>query len=210
MNNKEEYVFRVITLGNYSVGKTSIIRQYIENEFRTSTLSTIGIEFNRKKITIDNGEEIKLKIIDTSGQEKYQALSKGYFKNADGILFVFSMNDKRTLQKLEKWIDCFDENCKQDRKIIRALVGNKIDLEREVTKEEAQKFAEINRIDMFMETSAKTGENAQQLLIEVAKFLYIDSLNYKKKVIDNKDDKKEKLKLNENEKVEIKTKKKCC
>ena len=178
MNNKEEYVFRVITLGNYSVGKTSIIRQYIENEFRTSTLSTIGIEFNRKKITIDNGEEIKLKIIDTSGQEKYQALSKGYFKNADGILFVFSMNDKRTLQKLEKWIDCFDENCKQDRKIIRALVGNKIDLERDVSEDEVKSFAKKYNLKEFY-VSAKSGEGIEELFQYIGKEMYEEYIKNK-------------------------------
>ena len=95
------------------------------------------------------------------------------------------------------------------------LVGNKIDLEREVSKEEAKKYAEINGIDMFMETSAKTGENAQKLLIEAAKFLYNDSLNYKKKIFDDKNNNKDKLKLNENENEnennkEKKSKKTCC
>ena len=199
--------YKIIILGDSSVGKTALTKKAVKNEFEEYYQATVGFEFLVFNIKI-NSLIIKLQIWDTCGQELYKSLITNFYRNSSLAILVYAINKKDTFVNIKNWLKELKINGAPDMKIF--LVGNKIDLEREVTKEEAQKYAEINRIDMFMETSAKTGENAQQLLIEVAKFLYIDSLNYKKKVIDNKDDKKEKLKLNENEKVEIKTKKKCC
>jgi small GTP-binding protein len=71
------------------VGKTSIIRRYIFGQFNNDTMSTIGVNFSYKEVSLDNKSKIKLKFIDTAGQEKYQSLSKSYFKNADYVCLIY-------------------------------------------------------------------------------------------------------------------------
>ena len=164
-------IFRVITLGNYAVGKTSIIRQFITHEFEDKLLPTIGIDFSNKNITIDNGVEMKIKIYDTSGQEKYHSLVKGYYKNADGILFVFSVNDEKSLESIEKWLKSFEDNCEHGRKIPKVLVGNKIDLEREITEEKLKYYSEKYELKVFY-VSAKSGEGIEELFQHIGKEIY--------------------------------------
>ena len=98
--NKEQTVFKIITLGNSGVGKTSIIERYINNIFNDNAISTVGLEFCVKKIKLKDGKEISLKLMDTSGQEKYSAVTKSYLKNAEGVLFVFALNNKESFDKL--------------------------------------------------------------------------------------------------------------
>ena len=199
--------YKIIILGDSSVGKTALTKKAVKNEFEEYYQATVGFEFLVFNVKI-NSLIIKLQIWDTCGQELYKSLITNFYRNSSLAILVYAVNKKDTFVNIKNWLKELKANGSPDIKIF--LVGNKIDLEREVTKEEAQKYAEINRIDMFMETSAKTGENAQQLLIEVAKFLYIDSLNYKKKIIDDKKDKKDKLKLNDDENIVKIEKKKCC
>ena len=199
--------YKIILLGDSSVGKTALTKKAVKNEFEEYYQATVGFEFLVFNVKINN-IIIKLQIWDTCGQELYKSLITNFYRNSSLAILVYAINKKDTFVNIKNWLKELKINGAPDMKIF--LVGNKIDLEREVTKEEAQKYAEINGIDKFMETSAKTGENAQQLLIEVAKFLYIDSLNYKKKIIDDKKDKKDKLKLNDDENIVKIEKKKCC
>ena len=79
--------FKIITLGNPGVGKTSIIQRYLGNSFDDNSMSTVGILFSYKVVKLDNNESINLKLIDTGGQEKYRSMSKSYFRNTDGLFF---------------------------------------------------------------------------------------------------------------------------
>ena len=94
-NKKEEdesIMFKIITLGNSGVGKTSIIKRYVFNQFDQSAISSIGVIFSFKDVLIegDKNKKVKLKLIDTAGEEKYRSLSKTYYKNAEAVLFVYS------------------------------------------------------------------------------------------------------------------------
>ena len=73
-------------------------------------MSTVGLTFSFKEIVLNNKKKVKLKLIDTGGQEKYRALSKSYFKNADGVLFVYSINDEDSFNHIKEWITLFNEN----------------------------------------------------------------------------------------------------
>ena len=99
----DDLSFRIITIGDSGVGKTAIIRRYVYNTFDQENLSTIGVNFSFKEIILKNSQRLKLKLIDTAGQEKYRSLSKSYYKNADGVLFVFSLNDLQSFQNLNDW-----------------------------------------------------------------------------------------------------------
>ena len=94
----EELIFRIITLGNSGVGKTSILKRYVFNKFEESAISSIGVIFSFKDVAIKNDEnkKVKLKLIDTAGEEKYRSLSKSYYKTAEAVIFVFALNSKES------------------------------------------------------------------------------------------------------------------
>ena len=127
--SKTEITFKVITLGDSGVGKTSIIRRYANNIFDESILSTVGVGFAFKEIELQNKKKIKLKLIDTAGQEKFKSLAKSYFKNVDGVLFVYSFEIPESFENLKEWIQLFNSNHNGKSGIPMFLIGNKSDLE---------------------------------------------------------------------------------
>ena len=181
--------FSIITLGNSGVGKTSILRRFSDNEFDENMLITLGMCFSYKNFILKNGQEIQLKLLDTAGQEKYKSLTKSYFKNADGVLFVFSLNEKESFDDMMKWINLYNDN-KNKSDVPRILVGNKSDLEREVEKNMIDKFLEKNFDLNYVETSAKENIRINELFQEYEKKGKKNQKNIK---IDKQKDKKKPL-----------------
>ena len=168
---EDEIIFKIITLGDSGVGKTSIINQYITGKYNDNISSTLGTNYGYKKLII-NHTQILLKLIDTYGQEKYKSLSKSYFKNADGVLFVFGLNDKGSFDKVKDWIKYYNEECIIEN-VPKVLVGNKCDLEmdKELDQNIIKEFAEENKIQ-YIETSAKNNKNINELFEEMGKMIY--------------------------------------
>ena len=110
--------FRIITLGNCYVGKTSIINKYVNNIFKENYLTTIGMNMSTKEIFLKNKQKIKLLLVDTAGQEKYKALAKQYYRNADGVLFVFDLNNVESFEDITSWMKLFFEENKLNEKPI--------------------------------------------------------------------------------------------
>ena len=165
-----EHVFKIITLGDSRVGKTSILKRFAHGIYEDNNLCTIGIGFVYKVISID-GKKIGLKIIDTAGQEKYRALAKSYYKNAQGALFVFSFDDKESFDHIQEWLNAFNDNGIND--IPMFLVGNKCDVEQKVIDdnliEELQKRTGLNN---YKQTSAKENINIEELFNELSEKIY--------------------------------------
>ena len=166
----EKLTFKIITIGDANVGKTSIIRRYIYNVFNEITMSTIGLTFGFKEIILKNGEKIKLKLVDTAGQEKYNSLSKSYFKNVDGVLFIFAFNKLESFQNIEKWIHLFEES-NNDTNLPKYLIGNKNDLEKEVDKDLIDNFIEKYNYK-FEECSALKNDNIDNIFQDIGEVLY--------------------------------------
>ena len=163
---------KVITLGESGVGKSSIIKRFIYNKFEDNALSTIGIDFSFKEIILENNATIKLKIMDTSGQEKFRALSKSYYKNADGVFFVFALNNMDSFEDLKNWIDEFKNNNSLSSVIPKYLVGNKSDLSNtNITETSIKQFKEEYNMDYY-EISAKTNKNIDKLFQDMGEILY--------------------------------------
>ena len=169
---EEEIIFKIITLGDSGVGKTSIINRYIIGNFIDNVTSTLGVNFSYKKLIINKNVKITLKLIDTCGQEKYRALSKSYFKNTDGVLFVFGLNDKESFDNIKVWMECFNKECTIEN-VPKVLVGNKCDLEfdNDLDQNIINEFAEENKIKYF-ETSARENKNINDLFEEMGKMIY--------------------------------------
>ena len=170
MTQPQENTIKIIILGSSSVGKTCILQKGFENEFNQNSLSTIGIDFKTKYFKFDE-EKVKVNYIDTAGQEKFKAISLNYLKGSDGAVLVFDITKKKTFELIGNWLDDIRENNKMN--VAKLLVGNKADLEneREVTKQEAEKLAEMLQCKYY-ETSAKTGANINEALDEIAKVTY--------------------------------------
>ncbi|CAD8114469.1 unnamed protein product [Paramecium primaurelia] len=161
-----DLLIKILLIGNSGVGKTQILLRYTENQFKTSFLSTIGIDFKIKKIQVDE-KVVKMQIWDTAGQERYQTITQTYYKGAMGIILVFAVNDKETFNDIDKWMNQIKQHASDN--IIKVLIGNKTDLpDRCITYEQALKMAQKYNIPYF-ETSAKDGTNINDTFQQIAK-----------------------------------------
>ena len=158
-----KYILKILTLGEHGVGKSCIIIRYVDEKYNDKAKATIAIDFKTKFIQKGN-EIIKLSIFDTAGQEQYRYLIKNYYRGADGILLIFDITDRSSFQKLNFWLDDLKNNSDDLDNIFICLVGNKNDLneKREISYEEANKFAEEKNMP-YIEVSAKTGDNINKL-----------------------------------------------
>ena len=169
---KEEIVFKIITIGDTNVGKTSIIRRYLYNVFEPQNISTIGVSFSFKDVTLKNGTTVKLRLVDTAGQEKFKSVTKSYYKNTDGVLFVFDYNDKATFEHISDWIENFEDNNNRGN-IPRYLLGNKNDLEHKVTEDSINYFLNNHKDKYkFESTSASENINIDKVFQELAEDIY--------------------------------------
>ena len=175
MSKSNEITFKLITLGNSGVGKTSIIKRYVYNIFETDNMATIGINFSFKELTLKNGKKVKLKLIDTAGEEKYQSLSKSYYKNAEGVLFVFDLSEIRSFNNISEWIKAYNEYNNDD-KIPRYLIGNKCELDSKVDDKLIDEFLKQNTNYTYKKISAAQNIGVDELFLEIAEKM---SKNYK-------------------------------
>jgi len=128
--------------------------RYVDNEFSDSFISTLGVDFKFKRV-LSHGKWSKLQIWDTAGQDKFKTIVKNFYRNTHGCLLVFSLDDKNTFERIKYWMTELENN--GPKAICLTLVGNKSDLKRQVSEEEAQKFAQEHHMPYY-ETSAKTGK----------------------------------------------------
>ena len=153
-------LFKFLIIGDASVGKTSIIKRFCLNEFSLNPNETIGVEFIPFTIVIDK-TPLKLQIWDTAGQEKYRTLSRSYYRNAIGVLIVFSFTDYDSFYNLDKWFDDVRTLCHPMAHVI--VIGNKSDLieNKAVSKIVAEDFSKTHNVQ-FIEASAKTNQGIQE------------------------------------------------
>ena len=159
--NPEIPKYKLIFLGDQSVGKSCILNRFMNDSFKEDYQATIGLDFQSKNVQIDN-QDIHLLLYDTAGQEKFRSLIPMYTRDANIILLVYDICSKDSFLHLSDWLrDLTNINMNE---VIFALVGNKTDLteNREVSPEEGQKFAEEHDF-IFQEVSAKTGDGFSDL-----------------------------------------------
>ena len=160
--NEYDYLFKVLFVGDSSVGKTQIINKFVENNFLENCASTIGVDFKIKEVEVKN-KKIKLQLCDTSGQERFRAIIQNYYKSDHLIAFVYAINNRNSFNSIPKWVDEVKKQTDKNTKFL--LVGNKYDLAEErrtVTEEEAKQYAENNGMKFF-EVSAKTGDGINDM-----------------------------------------------
>ena len=154
---------KIITLGNSAVGKSSFILKYTDNSFSQEYLSTLGVDYKHKKIKLKNGKDVRLRIFDTAGQERFKSVSFSFIKKADGVILIYDISDLDSFKAVDNWIKSIRETGKEKLPII--LVGNKCDLsdnERKISLVEGQDKADEFQIP-FYETSCKDGINIKEV-----------------------------------------------
>ena len=158
MDKTTDFNFKLILVGNSRVGKTSVIKRYISDEFDDNEESSSVVQIQHKLFTIPNSvptQMAELHVWDTLGQEKFQAISGIFFKGTSGAFLVFDLTNQKSFDDLEKWYSKIEQNCES--KVVVMLIGNKCDLpNRVISYEQARDFAQQKGFS-YTEVSAKTG-----------------------------------------------------
>ena len=172
--------YKVILIGNTMVGKTSILQRYLFNKFAEEMALTTGIYSSSKEIILENGEKIVLQLFDTAGQERFKSISSSYLRNADGVLFVFSFDNKESFESIKMWMEQFDDINAKNRAIFY-LVGNKNDLEKVVPEESVNDFLRKNVNFHYKSVSAKKEEknNINELFQELGEKIFSNNIGKK-------------------------------
>ena len=167
-NNQEyDYLFKLLLIGNSSVGKSSLLFRFVENVWDDNFVPTIAVYFvnnifnktififAQKLKTLEvNDKKVKLQIWDTVGQEKFKIITASYYRGVNGVLVVYDITDRDSFDNLNSWLIEIEKNANKN--VYKLLIGNKCDLEdkRKVTYQEGKDFATSNGMQ-FIETSAK-------------------------------------------------------
>uniref|UniRef100_A0A667Y1D9 RAB39a, member RAS oncogene family-like n=1 Tax=Myripristis murdjan TaxID=586833 RepID=A0A667Y1D9_9TELE len=159
-----QYQFRIIMLGDSTVGKSSLLKRYTEDMFLESINETVGVDFYVHFLEVEPGVRVKLQFWDTAGQERFRSVTRSYYRNSVGGLLVFDLTNQASFDHIKEW---HAEVCDrvQPHKVVFILVGHKSDLategQRAVSRAEAETLAgQLGTL--YVEASSKTGENVQE------------------------------------------------
>lgn len=177
-NIKADLNFKLIVVGNPSVGKSCLSLKGTTGKFEDNYVATVGFDFYSFFAKVE-GKLIRLQIWDTCGQEGYRSLVQNFFRGTALAILVYAINDIKSYNDVGMWVKQLKAYSNPDIKMI--LVGNKNDLvnERKITEEEGIKTSKELGCFSFYETSAKTGFNSKELFIQAVKLLYINHKKYK-------------------------------
>lgn len=164
MKSLEIQEIKLVLVGGISVGKTSIVLRFVNMNFNECTESTVGASFLTKTLNV-KGRSVRFQIWDTAGAERYHSLTPMYYRSAQIALVVFDLSKSATLEDASKW--AYELKTNGGEECLLYLVGNKSDLESEVTDEQCETMAsELDAV--FRKVSAKTGEGVQELFEMIA------------------------------------------
>lgn len=148
---------KLLLIGNSSVGKSSLLLRFTDDDFLSEeeTTATIGVDFKVKQLQIED-RKFKLSIWDTAGQERFRTLTSSYYRGAQGVVLVYDVSSRPSFTALTSWFREISTYCSPE--VVKIIVGNKVDKEmfgRQVGKEEGAEFARKMGC-LFVECSAKT------------------------------------------------------
>jgi len=161
--------FKLVLLGESAVGKSSLVLRFVKGQFHEYQESTIGAAFLTQTVCFDD-TTVKFEIWDTAGQERYHSLAPMYYRGSQAAIVVYDVTNTDTFTRAKNWVKELHRQASAN--IVIAFCGNKADLgnKRMVEYEDAQSYADENGL-LFMETSAKTAMNVNELFLAIAKKL---------------------------------------
>ena len=165
-----DMIFKVVLIGDTSVGKTNILSKYLTNDFDPDSKATVGVEFGTKNFKIEDNI-VKVQIWDTAGQERYRSITNAYYKGAKSSLLVYDITNPKTFERIDRRLS--DLKVNGDENISVVLLGNKSDLEsdRKVSTQQGKEKAEFYKL-AFLETSALNGNNIDNAFNELITDVY--------------------------------------
>lgn len=168
-----DHLFKILMIGDAGVGKSSMLLRFTDDSFDDHIQSTIGVDFKVKHMDV-GGKRVKLTVWDTAGQERFRTLTSSYYRGAQGVAMVYDVTRRDSFENLEQWlkeVKLYSPNNGEG--VVKLLVGNKIDLERKVPREEAEAWARSQGM-LFLEASAKTKMGIRQCFTEVVQKILED------------------------------------
>ncbi|KAH8857747.1 Ras-related protein [Schistosoma japonicum] len=168
-----DYQFRVIIIGDSMVGKSSLMKSFVEGNFSPVSDPTIGVDFFSRTVRIQEEVFVKLQLWDTAGQEKFRSITASYYRNCVGVIIVFDLTDRETFDHISDWYEEARVSIKCSAPVF-IVVGHKADRrdERQVTKIEAQSLAQRLGDYAYIETSSLTGQNIEKTFELLAEGIY--------------------------------------
>lgn len=158
-----DYVLKFLVLGDTGVGKTSLLTRYVEDRFNSTFATTVGVDFCQKKVKFDyKGTlvNIQLQLWDTAGQERFRSLTSSFFRDAMGFLLVFDLTNENSFHHINDWLVQLHTHCYNEQPPV-VIVGNKVDLERVITKESAKSLSSELGFK-YIESSAMNNVNVNE------------------------------------------------
>ena len=180
MDASEPPLYKILLLGDSTVGKTCFLLRYVDDSFLDLHMATIGLDYRLKTLILEEQKIVKIQLWDTAGQDKFRAITRNYYKGASGIILIFDVTNIKSYENIKKWINEIKEEISE--KVSIVLIGNKIDnvQERKISKEQGEKLA--NEIGIkFFETSAKTGEGINESVFFLVKKIFENDPEVKNK-----------------------------
>ena len=159
--------YKLVFLGDQSVGKTSIITRFMYDNFDRHYQATIGIDFLSKTMYLED-RTVRLQLWDTAGQERFRSLIPSYIRDSSVAVVVYDVSNRASFLNAAKWVE--DARAERGNDVVICLVGNKTDLgndKRQVSTEEGEERARKDNL-LFMEVSAKAGYNVKSLFRKLA------------------------------------------
>ncbi|XP_009677115.1 EF-hand calcium-binding domain-containing protein 4B isoform X2 [Struthio camelus] len=181
INSVPDHLFKIIFVGNSSVGKTSFLRRFCEDRFFPGTAATVGVDYSVKTVTVDNSQ-VALQLWDTAGQERYRSVTKQFFRKADGVIVMYDITAKDTFTAVKQWLMSIEEATGENVPVL--LLGNKTDNEKE--REVPNGMGEHLAMDynlIFYECSACSGHNTKKSMLHLARILKDHEDKVKEKTI---------------------------
>ena len=176
-NNQNIPQIKLILLGDSGVGKSSIIKRYMEDSFEDNITSTLGSSFLEKTVNV-KGKKVKIEVWDTAGQEEFRSVTKIFVKNSKIIILVYNVTDKNSFDGLNYWYDFIQKELGQN--VILGLAGNKTDLifedgfDEEITSEEGKEFAKKINANFALVSAKESGKEINSLFTQCIES-YLDS-----------------------------------
>ncbi|KAJ1704218.1 hypothetical protein LUZ63_003997 [Rhynchospora breviuscula] len=166
MSNEYDYLFKLLLIGDSSVGKSCLLLRFADDSYVDSYISTIGVDFKIRTVDLD-GKTVKLQIWDTAGQERFRTITSSYYRGAHGIIIVYDVTEMESYNNVKQWLNEIDRYASDN--VCKLLVGNKCDLvdSKVVATETAQAFADSLGIP-FLETSAKESINVEKAFLTMS------------------------------------------
>jgi len=180
MEESEPPLYKILLLGDSTVGKTCFLLRYMDDSFLDLHMATIGLDYRLKTMILEDQKIVKVQLWDTAGQDKFRAITRNYYKGASGIILLFDVTNIKSFENIKKWINEIKEEISEKVSII--LIGNKIDNanERKISKEQGEKLASEIGVKFF-ETSAKTGEGINECVFYLVKKIFENDPEVKNK-----------------------------